>query len=208
MRKLPNSTGSDSSGETSGDSRSVEAIASAKQFYKELISKANSVSIKLLFKIYGVRVDEYNKKTNCPFPDHNDKTPSFIYYPETNSFYCHGCKAGTRAVDFIVHMEGLARAKAAARVMELCGEDASEDNEFETADYGERLEIIMDFSNFIRVFIQSYPEDNKALAHIEKTAAIFDVMNTKYKTIDNATLKELVVKLKKKGSAYKPCPML
>ncbi len=207
MRKLPNSTGSDSSGETPDDSRSAEATASAKQFYKELIAKANSVPIKLLFKIYGVRVDEYNKKANCPFPDHNDKTPSFLYYPETNSFYCHGCKAGTRPVDFIVHMEGLARSKAAARVMELCGGEASEDNEFEPIDYGERLEIIMEFSNFVREFIQSYPGNNEALLHIENTAAIFDVMNAKYK-VDNVALKELIIKLKRKGSAYKPCPTL
>lgn len=29
--------------------------------------------------------------TNCIFPDHDDSTPSFVLYPENNSFYCFGC---------------------------------------------------------------------------------------------------------------------
>lgn len=29
--------------------------------------------------------------TSCIFPDHEDSTPSFVLYPENNSFYCFGC---------------------------------------------------------------------------------------------------------------------
>lgn len=29
--------------------------------------------------------------TNCIFPDHDDSTPSFVLYPESNSYYCFGC---------------------------------------------------------------------------------------------------------------------
>lgn len=29
--------------------------------------------------------------TQCIFPDHEDSTPSFVLYPENNSFYCFGC---------------------------------------------------------------------------------------------------------------------
>lgn len=29
--------------------------------------------------------------TTCIFPDHDDSTPSFVLYPENNSFYCFGC---------------------------------------------------------------------------------------------------------------------
>lgn len=35
----------------------------------------------------------------CPF--HNEKTPSFVVYPETQSFYCFGCGAGGDVINFI-----------------------------------------------------------------------------------------------------------
>lgn len=41
----------------------------------------------------------------CPF--HNEKTPSFTVYPDTQSFYCFGCGAGGDAVTFIRKIENL-----------------------------------------------------------------------------------------------------
>lgn len=41
----------------------------------------------------------------CPF--HNEKTPSFTVYPETQSFYCFGCGAGGDTVGFIRRIENL-----------------------------------------------------------------------------------------------------
>ena len=41
----------------------------------------------------------------CPF--HNEKTPSFTVYPDTQSFYCFGCGAGGDSVTFIKKIENL-----------------------------------------------------------------------------------------------------
>ena len=41
----------------------------------------------------------------CPF--HSEKSPSFMVYPSTNSFYCFGCGIGGDAVTFIKQMEHL-----------------------------------------------------------------------------------------------------
>ena len=41
----------------------------------------------------------------CPF--HNEKTPSFVVYPETQSFYCFGCGAGGDAITFLKKIENL-----------------------------------------------------------------------------------------------------
>ncbi|MDK2813871.1 MAG: primase [Clostridiales bacterium] len=41
----------------------------------------------------------------CPF--HSEKTPSFVVYPETTSFYCFGCGAGGDAITFIKRLNNL-----------------------------------------------------------------------------------------------------
>ena len=41
----------------------------------------------------------------CPF--HNEKTPSFTVYPDTQSFYCFGCGAGGDAITFVKKIENL-----------------------------------------------------------------------------------------------------
>ncbi len=41
----------------------------------------------------------------CPF--HNEKTPSFHIYSDTNSFYCFGCGAGGDVITFIRQAENL-----------------------------------------------------------------------------------------------------
>ncbi len=45
------------------------------------------------------------EKGLCPF--HNEKTPSFYVYPDTNSFYCFGCGAGGDAITFVKLIGGL-----------------------------------------------------------------------------------------------------
>jgi len=44
-----------------------------------------------------------NFKANCPI--HNEKTPSFVIFPRTNTFKCFGCGAGGNAITFIMNLE-------------------------------------------------------------------------------------------------------
>jgi hypothetical protein len=41
-------------------------------------------------------VDRWRRR--CILPDHEDKTPSFVVYERTNSFYCFGCEVGGDAI--------------------------------------------------------------------------------------------------------------
>jgi hypothetical protein len=35
----------------------------------------------------------------CPHPDRGDKSPSFVVYPETDSWFCYGCLRGGDVID-------------------------------------------------------------------------------------------------------------
>ncbi len=41
----------------------------------------------------------------CPF--HSEKTPSFVVFPATESFYCFGCGAGGDAISFVMRAENV-----------------------------------------------------------------------------------------------------
>ncbi len=65
---------------------------------EEEIRKALSVPIEDLIN------QQFKKKGKvlvglCPL--HNEKTPSFYVYPESNSFYCFGCKQGGNNINLI-----------------------------------------------------------------------------------------------------------
>ncbi len=46
-----------------------------------------------------------NLKGLCPF--HSEKTPSFVVYGDTQSFYCFGCGVGGDVISFIMRQENL-----------------------------------------------------------------------------------------------------
>lgn len=55
----------------------------------------------------------------CPF--HNEKTPSFTVYPETQSFYCFGCGAGGDAITFVRRMDNLDYMEAVKSLADRAG---------------------------------------------------------------------------------------
>ena len=55
----------------------------------------------------------------CPF--HNEKTPSFTVYTDSQSYYCFGCGAGGDCVTFIKTAENLDYAEAVRYLAERCG---------------------------------------------------------------------------------------
>ena len=45
-----------------------------------------------------------NYKRLCPF--HEEKTPSFWVWPQSNRYHCHGCGADGDVLDFVTHVKG------------------------------------------------------------------------------------------------------
>ncbi|MBQ7637555.1 MAG: DNA primase [Clostridia bacterium] len=55
----------------------------------------------------------------CPF--HTEKTPSFVIYRDTQSYYCFGCGAGGDAITFVKNIEHLDYAEAVRFLCERAG---------------------------------------------------------------------------------------
>ncbi|MEE1283031.1 MAG: DNA primase, partial [Acutalibacteraceae bacterium] len=62
----------------------------------------------------------------CPF--HNEKTPSFYVYPDTQSFYCFGCGAGGEVITFIKKIENLDYIDAVKFLAQRAGMDMPQDS--------------------------------------------------------------------------------
>ena len=60
-----------------------------------------------------------NVKGLCPF--HNEKTPSMVVYPESQSFYCFGCGAGGDVITFVMKYNNLDYEGALEYLASRCG---------------------------------------------------------------------------------------
>lgn len=65
---------------------------------------------------HGVALRRHGRRLvgHCPF--HDDEHPSLIVYPETESFYCFGCRTGGDVITFVRRIAGLSFLDAVARL--------------------------------------------------------------------------------------------
>lgn len=208
MRELSNTARSTSSSDASGEIGDFTTTFT-RQDYQDLIRKANSVPLVSVFKYYGVRLNEMNKKTTCPFKSHaggRERTPSFYYYHETNSYCCFGCGVGSRGCDFVAEMEGISKVAAAHKILQLFGSEADVANLVDRDNFAERLEIMLDFSTAVREFRQKYT-GSEAEIYIEQACIKYDELSAK-RNPNNEALRRIVDQLKEYINLYNPCPTL
>lgn len=55
----------------------------------------------------------------CPF--HSERSPSFMVYPETQSYYCFGCGAAGDVIKFTMEMNSLSYIEAVRYLAQQCG---------------------------------------------------------------------------------------
>lgn len=215
MHNVSDSNGSDGYGEAYGEDGNSSTPASRKALYQDVIRRANTVPLIRIFKYYSIRVGSTQCTIVCPFKSHKggrENTGSFTYYPHTNSFHCYGCKTGgpfAHGVKFVAGMDNTSEAKAAFKILKLFADDVDNDGAElpEGENFSERLEIMMDFSNTVRDFRQSF-FDEKSFAFIEEACRVYDELHLAHKTLDNEALRRIVGELKEKIISYKPCPTL
>ncbi len=57
----------------------------------------------------------------CPYPDHQEKTPSFSVSPDRGFCYCFGCQKGSDAIKLVMDLKGLDFAEAVSYLAERSG---------------------------------------------------------------------------------------
>lgn len=202
MHKLSSTTRPISDGKASGEVGDF-ADTFAGDGYKNIIEQANSVSIKRIFSMYGLRLDENSRKTTCPFKSHKggrESTASFYFYANTNTYFCYGCRQGSKPVDFVLNMERCTKIKAAQKILENFHSDCDENIILDIEDFSERMEIMMKYSNAIRNFHLNY-SDEKSFSFIEENCKVFDKLNNKH-NLNNEALRSMISQLMTAISNY------
>lgn len=92
-------------------------MAISDEFLNELRSRTDIES--LISQYVNLSKRGRNPKGLCPF--HNEKTPSFTVYPESQSFYCFGCGAGGDAITFMRRIENLDYVEAVKQLADRAG---------------------------------------------------------------------------------------
>ena len=59
----------------------------------------------------------------CPYPDHQEKTPSFSVAPDRGFYYCFGCQRGGDAIKLIMDLKSFDFAEAVSYLAERSGVD-------------------------------------------------------------------------------------
>lgn len=75
----------------------------------------SKVSIEDVAQTYNIETQTY-RNINCPFPDHEDSTPSFKLYEYSNSYHCFGCKKSGDVIGLVAEMEQIRQIDAAKKL--------------------------------------------------------------------------------------------
>jgi DNA primase len=89
----------------------INTYTERKSFSSDKVTNAKQYPIPNLMKF------DNNNKARCPF--HNEKTASFVYYPDTNSCYCFGCSKVADSIEIYRHQNNCSFAEAVKELNKL-----------------------------------------------------------------------------------------
>lgn len=95
----------------------LKTYFSENKSFKEI--DISGIPIESIISLYSKLPGNLNRNIRCPFPDYNDRTPSFKVYKKTNSFHCFWCNRGWNIVNFVSIIEWISTKEAFKKLINL-----------------------------------------------------------------------------------------
>lgn len=118
----------------------------------------------LVSKYASIKKAWVNYKAVCPFPGHNEKTPSFVVSPAKQIAYCFGCHKGWGPIKFVMDIENCEFKDAIQILWSMTG--IAVNTNFNTEKYEAAKNLYSLFRDAVNYYTQalwSYPEVKKYL---------------------------------------------
>ena len=146
--------------------------------------------------VSSLRRDGPRFKGCCPF--HSEKTPSFVVYPQTNTFKCYGCGEQGDVIDFIKKRDHLNFEEAVKDLAKRCGV-AVQDKEESPEEKADRLkrESFLAYNAYVAKFYrQEFLKCKEAQDYAYKRwgRAYCDQISIGYAPKGGSALKQLPLK--------------
>lgn len=124
----------------------------------------SSIDIVELVKRYtNLKKAWANYKAICPFPGHNEKTPSFIVSPSKQIGYCFGCHRGGWPLKFIMDAENCSFKEAIDMLSSITGVKVKW-YDFKQEEIKKNIYwVFKDIVNYYRKTLNNFPEIKKYL---------------------------------------------
>ena len=138
----------------------------------------NSIDIvELVSKYTRLKKAGVNYKSNCPFPGHSEKTPSFVVSPVKQIAYCFGCHRWWGPIKFLMDIENYEFKNA----LELLGEITGKKVQYKERSEEEKQEeksIYQLFKDATYYYHKSLSENEKIVEYFEKRRISWDDIKT------------------------------
>lgn len=124
----------------------------------------NSIDIvELVQKYTKLKKAGANYKAVCPFPGHNEKTPSFMVSPAKQLAYCFGCHKWGWALKFIMDIENCEFKEAVTILAQITGRQIEwfDTQKYEVAK--NMYSLYKDATSYYKNALKKYPEIRKYL---------------------------------------------
>lgn len=119
--------------------------------------------VELVSKYTKLKKAGANYKTNCPFPGHNEKTPSFMVSPAKQLAYCFGCHKWWGPLKFLMDIENCEFKEALQILAQITWKKLEWFDNKQYAVTKNMYSLYKDAVNYYKNSLKKYPEIKKYL---------------------------------------------